>query len=39
LVNFLKKKRTAPNDELTIYLAEEVAIFTTDILLWWKVIY
>ena len=37
LVHVFKKKRTASNDELTIYLAEEVATFTTDILLWWKV--
>lgn len=31
------KKKTESNDELKIYLGEEVATSKCDILLWWKV--
>lgn len=37
LDHVFKKKRTESNDELKIYLGEEVATSKCDILLWWKV--
>jgi hypothetical protein len=37
LDHVFKKKRTESNDELKIYLGEEVANSKCDILLWWKV--
>lgn len=37
LDHVFKKKRTESNDELKIYLGEEVAMSKCDILLWWKV--